>query len=63
MDYICDEKNEKCYSIDDQLNKYFYDYGHHTMDGAEFFGKRIDDQKWFKPVFERVESIKKIKSE
>lgn len=59
MDYICDEKNEKCYSIDDQLNKYFYDYGHHTMDGAEFFGKRIDDQEWFKPVFERVESIKK----
>ena len=46
MDYICDAENEKCFSADSNLNKFFYDFGHHTLDGAEFFGQRIDKINW-----------------
>ena len=48
MDYVCDKKAKKCFSINDEFEKYFYDYGHHTLEGALFFGKRVDEVKWLK---------------
>ena len=39
---ICDHENMKCFGISNNLEKYFYDYGHFTMDGATFFGKRME---------------------
>lgn len=48
MDYICSKEQEICYSMDDKLNKYFYDYGHHTLNGADFFAKIVDEINWLK---------------
>jgi len=50
MNYVCQKEIEKCFSADSNLNKYFYDYMHHTLDGAKFFGKRIDEIDWFSPL-------------
>ena len=42
MDYVCDRANELCYGVNSNIEKLFYDYGHHTLAGARFFGKRLD---------------------
>lgn len=46
MNYVCDRSAEQCYAINDKLEKYFYDYGHHTLEGARFFAQRIDKVGW-----------------
>lgn len=46
MDYICDMRSSKCFAISNNFEKYFYDYGHHTLAGASFFGRRIDEVGW-----------------
>jgi peptidoglycan/LPS O-acetylase OafA/YrhL len=48
MNYICE--NGKCYATNSNLEKYFYDEGHHTIKGAEFFGERVDEVKWLAPL-------------
>ncbi len=48
MDFVCKKKNKICYAIDDEFNKYFYDYGHYTLAGADFFAKSVDSMNWFK---------------
>lgn len=50
MDYICEHETEQCFAINDKLEKYFYDYGHHTLAGAEYFGGRVDKVNWLKGV-------------
>ena len=50
MDYVCDNRNKKCYAIDERLNKYFYDYGHHTVTGSKFFASQIDKKNWIAPL-------------
>ncbi|WP_299490228.1 acyltransferase family protein [uncultured Shewanella sp.] len=52
MDYICNTINRLCYAMSDNYQKYFYDYGHHTLAGATFFGSRIDRTQWLDPVIE-----------
>lgn len=46
MDYVCDRTKEVCYAITENYQKLFYDYGHHTLAGAKFFGARIDRVNW-----------------
>jgi len=46
MDYVCDRANELCYGVNSNIEKLFYDYGHHTLAGARFFGKRLDQLRW-----------------
>ncbi len=46
MDYVCDRENGLCYGVNDNMEKLFYDYGHHTLAGARFFGKRVDRLGW-----------------
>ena len=50
MQYICDHPTQKCFAINNELEKYFYDYGHHTLAGAQFFGQRIDSIRWLAPL-------------
>jgi peptidoglycan/LPS O-acetylase OafA/YrhL len=50
MEYICESGIGYCYAVDDKLNKLFYDYGHHSIGGAAFFGKRVDDINWLKDL-------------
>jgi peptidoglycan/LPS O-acetylase OafA/YrhL len=56
MDYICDTEKFYCYAVNEQNEKLFYDYGHHTMKGAVFFGKRVDDIDWLKDLLVRLDS-------
>ena len=37
MDYICSDQQQKCFATQSDLTKNFYDYGHHTLKGAEFY--------------------------
>ncbi|GIU09734.1 MULTISPECIES: acyltransferase family protein [unclassified Shewanella] len=46
MDYVCNKRERVCYAIDNEYQKYFYDYGHHTVAGAMFFGERVDKVNW-----------------
>ncbi|MEO6093596.1 MAG: acyltransferase family protein [Novosphingobium sp.] len=50
MDYVCSPAQHACFSIDRRLNKFFCDYGHHTLVGARFFGTRIDQVGWLAPL-------------
>jgi DNA-directed RNA polymerase specialized sigma24 family protein len=56
MDYIYNQQLQQVVAIDSSLNKYFYDYGHHTLEGAAFFGSRIDAIDWLEPLKERFDS-------
>jgi len=46
MDYVCDTAKQLCYGVNSAIEKLFYDYGHHTLAGAKFFAKRVDDIGW-----------------
>lgn len=46
MDYACNSSDFVCYAINGKLEKYYYDYGHHTLQGATFFGARVDRVGW-----------------
>lgn len=50
MDYVCDHAEQTCWAMDDQFQKYFYDYAHHTVEGVRFFGQRIDTVNWLGPI-------------
>lgn len=50
MDYVCE--THICYALNDQLEKYFFDYGHHTLAGARFFATRVDEIGWLDPVID-----------
>lgn len=50
MDYVCNTAKRICYSMDEKLNKFFYDYGHHTLAGAAHFGAIVDEVDWLAPV-------------
>lgn len=49
-DYLCDFPEEICFGATDEGHKAFYDYGHYTMQGAAYFGKRIHQLGWLKPL-------------
>ena len=43
FDYACDFNKKKCLIVDDKYQKIYFDYGHYTLEGAEFFGKIINE--------------------
>lgn len=47
-DFICDIKYQTCDGITDEGYKSFYDYGHFTLEGAKYFGRRIYETNWLK---------------
>ena len=49
MKYICD--NERCSAADEELNKFFFDYSHHTIIGAKYFGQKVDEIDWLKNLY------------
>ena len=46
MDFICDIPAGTCDGITDEGYKALYDYGHFTLEGAEYFGRRIHELNW-----------------
>ena len=49
-DLICDYKLKECFGVDNMGNKIFYDYGHYTIDGAYFLGRRALKIKWLSKI-------------
>jgi hypothetical protein len=50
MDYVCTVIDRLCYAVNWEYQKYFFDYGHHTLEGAEFFGNRVDKIGWISEI-------------
>ena len=48
IDFQCNLSKKICFGVTDEGLKTHYDYGHFTLEGAKFFGKRIFDIKWLK---------------
>ena len=52
--YVVNEEKNICYAINEDFEKYFYDYGHHTIAGAKFFAGRIDKIGWLNPLLQKI---------
>ena len=48
MDYTCSLVDKKCEVFTDKNEKIYWDYGHYTLEGAKYFGKKIKKLNWFK---------------
>jgi len=59
-DFICDFKEKMCDGITDEGFKTFYDYGHYTLEGARYFGKRIEEINWLAPIEKFTNKLQKI---
>ena len=46
VELICEVSKKKCKFLTNEGKKIFYDYGHYTIDGAKFLGKKIFDLNW-----------------
>jgi peptidoglycan/LPS O-acetylase OafA/YrhL len=47
-DFQCEIKKRICFAITNEGYKTHYDYGHYTLEGAKFFGRRAFEINWFK---------------
>jgi peptidoglycan/LPS O-acetylase OafA/YrhL len=47
-DFQCEILNKICFGVTNQGMKIHYDYGHFTIEGAKFFGKKIFELSWLK---------------
>ncbi|MBU2880298.1 acyltransferase family protein [Aliiglaciecola lipolytica] len=50
MSYIVSEDTSTYFAIDENLSKFTYDDSHHTIEGAEFYGGRVDEINWLQPL-------------
>ena len=46
-DFQCNISKQICYGVTENGMKIHYDYGHFTIEGAKFFGKKIFELNWF----------------
>ena len=46
--YLCNLVKKTCGILTPKGEKIFWDYGHYTLDGAKYFGKKIYEMNWFK---------------
>ena len=45
---MCNFEKEECDYLTNDGHKIFYDYGHYTLEGATYFGKKAHVMNWFK---------------
>ncbi len=50
IEYICNKSSKEWYAVGSSYEKFFYDYGHHTIEGAKFYGNRVDEIDWLKQL-------------
>jgi len=48
--YSCGESEKFCDALDENLRPLYFDYGHYTIEGARFFGKKIHSMRWLEPL-------------
>ena len=46
INYLCDEKEQRCKLLTPDGFKIFYDNQHYTKKGAEYLAKTIFEKKW-----------------
>lgn len=49
-DYACESQRRQCFALDDDGYPIHYDYGHYTVEGAKFMGRRIVELDWLRPL-------------
>ena len=52
--YLCGDKEIRCFGVSKDLKKLFFDEAHYTLDGAKFFGARVDAEQWLHPMVQRI---------
>ena len=45
--YLCNFNQNTCDVLTSGSEKIFWDYGHYTIDGARYLGKKIRQINWF----------------
>ena len=58
--YSCNEEKRGCYALNEAGYPLHYDYGHYTLDGAEFFGRRMLALDWLAPL--RAQATRQTKN-
>ena len=53
-DYYCKPSLSICEAVSGDGDKYFYDYGHHSLLGGKYFGARVDETNWFSKVIDEI---------
>lgn len=48
--YISNQIEHLSYTVNNRFEKFNYDSRHTTLEGAQFFGKRIDEVRWLDPI-------------
>jgi len=46
FDYSCNHVSKKCDVVTSNYEKIYFDYGHYTLEGAKYFGKKINYMQW-----------------
>jgi hypothetical protein len=46
FDYSCNHLSKECDIVTTNFEKIYFDYGHYTLEGAKYFGKKINKIKW-----------------
>ena len=46
--YRCTDSNKTCEFFTEDQNKIYYDFGHYTIQGAKYLGKKVFKMDWFK---------------
>jgi hypothetical protein len=49
-DLACSSATESCAAVSSTLTKYYFDFGHITLDGAAYLSRRVDETDWFSTV-------------
>ena len=49
-DYLCNEEEQRCDFFTDNNEKISFDYGHYSIAGARYLGKKISKMDWFKQL-------------
>ncbi len=48
FDYLCSNKTESCDVLTNNSEKILFDYGHSSVKGAKYIGKKIHERNWFR---------------
>jgi peptidoglycan/LPS O-acetylase OafA/YrhL len=49
-DYGCEVEKKECFALDEDGYPLHYDYGHYTVEGVKFFGRRVVQIDWLRPI-------------
>ncbi|MEC8230507.1 MAG: acyltransferase family protein [Pseudomonadota bacterium] len=49
-DYLCDEYQKVCWAVSNNLEKFTYDFTHHTLIGAKHYANIVDSLGWQKAI-------------